>query len=317
MTTPAQARYIETLRDNRDHVDLDDDTVQANIDLIKQDLVREGETVDNEALYNWMQGLIDTHNRELECDLDELTTTEASALIDALKDGYHMALVGNLNQLASYYMPSIIRELKDFIAKRVNEVEEQIERAEHIADGTNTVDGDLLDDLVEQAVAFYDAFQIEQALGIQADCETREEARRTISKAREERLYARLDEAKSQLGRRLSPQTAANVVRRVSTSLLAGDTERAMMRRYLSATLNAEEAMRTRYEGLSGAQSEALAQVVEADRRVSEAEEALTALKRERAEATRSALGSGVTQYRVAQATGRQQSAVAQWKRMK
>lgn len=311
MTTPAQARYIETLRDNRDHVDLDDDTVQANIDLIKQDLVREGETVDNEALYDWMQGLIDTHNRELECDLDELTTTEASALIDALKDGYHMALVGNLNQLAGYYMPSIIRELKDFIAKRVNEVEEQIERAEHIADGINAVDGDLLDELVEQAAAFYDAFQIEQALGIQGNCEDT-----IISKPREERLYARLKEAKSQLGRRTSPQTAANVVRRVSTSLLAGDAERAMMRHYLSATLNAEEAMRTRYEGLSGSQSEALAEVVEADRKVSEAEEALAGLKRERAEATRAALGSGVTQYKVAQATGRTQSAVAQWKKL-
>lgn len=312
MTTPAQARYIETLRDNRDHVDLDDDTVQANIDLIKQDLVREGETVDNEALYDWMQSLIDTHNRELECDLDELTTAEASALIDALKDGYHMALVGNLHQLAGYFMPTIIRELKAFVAERVADVEAQIERAEHIADGINAVDGDLLDELVEQAAAFYDAFQIEQALGVQGNCEDT-----IISKGREERLYSRLKEAKSQLGRRLSPQTAANVVRRVSTSLLAGDTERAMMRRYLSATLNAEEAMRTRYEGLSGAQSEALAQVVEADRRVSEAEEALTALKRERAEATRAALGSGVTQYKVAQATGRQQSAVAQWKRMK
>lgn len=64
-------------------------------------------------------------------------------------------------------------------------------------------------------------------------------------------------------------------------------------------------------------QKELLAQVVAADRRVSEAEEALTALKRERAEATRAALGNGVTQYKVAQATGRRQSAVAQWKRMK
>lgn len=60
-----------------------------------------------------------------------------------------------------------------------------------------------------------------------------------------------------------------------------------------------------------------LARVVEIDRQVQEVEEDLARLKRERAEATRAALGSGVTQYRVAQATGRQQSAVAQWKRMK
>ncbi|MGV0351173.1 hypothetical protein ACUY2G_09715 [Corynebacterium guaraldiae] len=64
-------------------------------------------------------------------------------------------------------------------------------------------------------------------------------------------------------------------------------------------------------------QEELLAQVVATDRRVQDAEEALAGLKRKRAEATRAALDSGVTQYRVAQATGRQQSAVAQWKRMK
>lgn len=64
-------------------------------------------------------------------------------------------------------------------------------------------------------------------------------------------------------------------------------------------------------------QNELLARVVEIDRRVQDAEEVLAGLKRERAEATRAALAGGVTQYRVAQATGRQQSAVAQWKRMK
>lgn len=64
-------------------------------------------------------------------------------------------------------------------------------------------------------------------------------------------------------------------------------------------------------------QEELLTQVVATDKRVQEMEEALADLKRERAEATRAALASGITQYRVAQATGRQQSAVAQWKRMK
>lgn len=63
-------------------------------------------------------------------------------------------------------------------------------------------------------------------------------------------------------------------------------------------------------------QEELLTQVVATDRRVQEMEEALADLKRERAEATRAALAGGVTQYRVAQATGRQQSAVAQWKKM-
>ena len=64
-------------------------------------------------------------------------------------------------------------------------------------------------------------------------------------------------------------------------------------------------------------QDELLAQVVEIDHQVQDAEEALARLKRERAEATRAALAGGVTQYRVAQATGRQQSAVAQWRKMK
>ena len=64
-------------------------------------------------------------------------------------------------------------------------------------------------------------------------------------------------------------------------------------------------------------QDELLARVVEIDRQVQDSEEALAALKRERAEATRAALAGGVTQYRVAQATGRQQSAVAQWRKMK
>lgn len=64
-------------------------------------------------------------------------------------------------------------------------------------------------------------------------------------------------------------------------------------------------------------QDELLARVVGIDRQVQDAEEALAALKRERAEATRAALAGGVTQYRVAQATGRQQSAVAQWRKMK
>ena len=57
--------------------------------------------------------------------------------------------------------------------------------------------------------------------------------------------------------------------------------------------------------------------MIEIDRQVQDSEEALAALKRERAEATRAALAGGVTQYRVAQATGRRQSAVAQWRKMK
>ena len=315
MTTPAQARYIENLRDNRDRLDLDDDTVQANIDRINQALVREGETVDQDALNDWMENLIETHNRELECDLDELTTAEASTLIDSLKDGYHPALITNLSEVAMHLMPYIIKEVKAFMAERAAEVEAQVERAERIADGIDMTKVEELGQLVDEAAARYDAYQIEQALGIQGECETREQADWTLSTGRAEKLEARLKEAKAQLTRNTLPQVAADVVRRVSTSLLAGDTERDMIRRYLASKLNAEAAIEA--GGLSGSQREALAQVVEADRRVSEAEEALVELKRERAEATRAALGSGVTQYKVAQATGRQQSAVAQWKKVK
>ena len=62
-------------------------------------------------------------------------------------------------------------------------------------------------------------------------------------------------------------------------------------------------------------EEELLAQVVASDRRVQEAEEELVELKRARAAAARAAVDGGVTQYRVAQATGRRQSAVAQWRK--
>lgn len=62
-------------------------------------------------------------------------------------------------------------------------------------------------------------------------------------------------------------------------------------------------------------QEELLARVVAADRRVHEAETRLTELKRARAETALAALNGGVTQYRIAKATGRRQSAVAQWRK--
>lgn len=313
MTTAAQARYIEALRDDRDHLDLDDDHIQDNISRINRRLTHYCEAVDQEALNDWMEGLVEQHNRELECDLDELTTSEASALIDSLKDGYHPALITNLDEVAVHLMPYIIKEVKTFVAERAAEVEAQVEHAERVADGIDTTKVEELDQLVDEAAARYDAYQIEQALGIQGECETREQAEWTISPERQERLEAHLKEARGQLTRSTLPQVAADVVRRVSTSLLAGDAERDMLRRYLTSKLNAEASIEA--GGLNGSQREALAQVVEADRQVSEAEEALAELKRERAEAARAAVSSGVTQYRVAQATGRQQSAVAQWRK--
>lgn len=63
-------------------------------------------------------------------------------------------------------------------------------------------------------------------------------------------------------------------------------------------------------------QEELLARVVAADRRVHEAETRLAELKRARAETALAALSGGVTQYKIAQATGRRQSAVAQWRKM-
>lgn len=238
MTTAAQARYIENLRDNRSTLTIDDDHILNNIDLINQALVREGKTVDQDALYEWMEGLIEVHNHELECDLDELTTTEASALIDALGNGYHIALVGNLHQLAGYYIRAIILELKDFVAERTAKVEEHIERAERIADGIDAVDSARLDELVEQAVAHYDTFQIQQAFGVQHDCEAT-----IINRAHMERLEARLNEAKADLTKHVTVRVAADVVRRASMSILAGDRERDLMRRYIISSTNAQAAM--------------------------------------------------------------------------
>ena len=238
MTTAAQARYIESLRDNRDHLTIDDEHIQDNIDLINQALVREGKTVDQEALNDWMQALITTHNHELEGDLDELTTAQASDLIESLKDGYHMALVVNLAQLSSYYLPVIIKELEAYIAERVTDVEEQIQHAERVADGADVTHGPTLDGMVEDAVAIYGTMQIQQALGVQGDCETT-----IIGKQDMERLEARLKEAEKRLSNRTGTRVAADVVRRASLNILAGDAERDLIRRYIISSTNAQAAM--------------------------------------------------------------------------
>lgn len=238
MTTAAQARYIESLRDNRDALTIDDDHIQDNIDLINQRLVREGKTVDQDALNDWMVGLIEDHNRELECDLDELTTAQASDLIEVLKNGYHMALVVNLAQLSGYYMPVIIKELEAYIAERVEDVEAQIQRAEQVADGADVAHGPILDDMVEDAVAIYDTIQIQQAFGVQGDCETT-----IINEQAMERMEARLKEAEERLSNRTGTRVAADVVRRASMSILAGDAERDLMRRYIISSTNAMAAM--------------------------------------------------------------------------
>lgn len=238
MTTAAQARYIEALRDNRDALTIGDEHIQNNIDLINQSLVREGKTIDQEALNDWMEELITTHNHELECDLDELTTAEASDLIESLKNGYHMALVVNLGQLSSYYMPVIIKELEAYIAERVEDVEEQIQRAEKVADGADVAHGPILDGMVEDAVAIYDTMQIQQAFGVQGDCETT-----IINEQTMERLEARLKEAEERLSNRTGTRVAADVVRRASMNLLAGDAERDLMRRYIISSTNAMAAM--------------------------------------------------------------------------
>lgn len=313
MTTAAQARYIEALRDDHDHLTLDDDHIQDNLARINRHLTHYGDAIDQEALNDWMEGLVKQHNWELECDLDELSTEEASTLIDSLKDGYHSALITNLGEVAVHLMPGIIKELKAFVAELAEKVEEQIERAERIADGTAA--GEEVDALVEEAVAYYDAYQIEQALGFQGECETREQADWTISKAGVERLEARLKESKAQLAGSTTAQVAADVVRRVSTRLLARDAERDLLYRYITSKRASESARATDTEGLSSGQRESLSHAVEADRRVQEAEESLEVLKRKRAEAARAAIEVGVTQYKIAQATGRQQSAVAQWRK--
>lgn len=238
MTTAAQARYIETLRDDRDALTIDDEHIQDNIDLINQTLVREGKVVDQEALNDWMESLIATHNHELEGDLDELATAQASELIESLKNGYHMALVVNLAQLSNYYMPVIIKELEAYIAERVADVEEQIQHAEQVADGVDVAHGPTLDDMVEDAVAVYDTMQIQQALGVQGDCENI-----IIGKQAMERLQARLKEAEERLSNRTGTRVAADVVRRASMSILAGDRERDLMRRYIISSTNAQAAM--------------------------------------------------------------------------
>lgn len=238
MTTAAQARYIESLRDNRDALTIDDDHIQDNIDLINQRLVRFGKTVDQDALNDWMESLIEVHNHELECDLDELTTAQASDLIESLKDGYHPALIANLNEVAIHFMPYIIKQLEAYIAERVEDVEAQIQRAEQVADGADVAHGPTLDDMVEDAVAIYDTMQIQQAFGVQGDCETT-----VINEQAMGRMEARLKEAEERLSNRTGTRVAADVVRRASMNLLAGDAERDLLRRYIISSTNAMAAM--------------------------------------------------------------------------
>lgn len=238
MTTTAQARYIESLRDNRDALTIDDDHIQDNIDLINQRLVRFGKTVDQEALNDWMESLIEEHNHELECNLEELTTAQASDLIESLKDGYHPALIANLNEVAIHFMPHIIKQLEAYIAERIEDVEAQIQHAEKVADGADVAHGPILDDMVEDAVAIYDTIQIQQAFGVQGDCETT-----IINEQAMKRLEARLKEAEERLSNRTGTRVAADVVRRASMSILAGDAERDLMRRYIISSTNAMAAM--------------------------------------------------------------------------
>ena len=87
-------------------------------------------------------------------------------------------------------------------------------------------------------VAIYDTMQIQQALGVQGDCETT-----IISKQDMERLEARLKEAEKSLSNRAGACVAADVVRRASMSILAGDAERDLMRRYIVSSTRAQDAI--------------------------------------------------------------------------
>ena len=242
MTTPAQARYIESLRDNRDRInpDLSDDHIQDNIDRINRHLTHFGKAIDTTILLDWMVSLVEQHNWELECDLDALTPAEASELIDSLKGGYHPALITNLDEVSVHLMPYIVKELEAVVAKQAEKVEQHIQRGEELArdhaNGEPTKDwhpNPTVDELVEEAVAFYDAVQIEHALGVHGECETDEQAEWTISDSRLQELEARLAEAKKQVTSHQMPQVVGNAVRQASMMLLAGDQERDMIRRYI------------------------------------------------------------------------------------
>ena len=251
MTTAAQARYIEKLRDNRDRInpDLSDDHIQDNIDRINRHLTHFGKAIDTTIFLDWMVGLVERHNWELECDLDTLSTEEASDLIDSLKGGYHPALVTNLDEIAVHFMPYIVKELEAVVAKQAEKVEQHIQRGEELArdhaNGEPVKDWHptpTVDEMVEEAVAFYDAVQIEHALGVHGDCETDEQAEWTISDSRLQGLEARLAEAKKQVTSRQMPQVIGNAVRKASMSLLAGDRERDIIRRYIIMRRNYDNA---------------------------------------------------------------------------
>ncbi|MBK4179791.1 hypothetical protein GWP26_02475 [Corynebacterium macginleyi] len=171
MTTPAQAKFITTLRENFTPITRRTrQQLNNNVTFIVNAAAFDGDILPAEQVSAWIDALVEQHNHAASCGLDELATAEASALIDTLKDGRHPALATNLDQTFTLVGGGIMAELNAWIENNRAALAERIE--------TNTAAGLDNEDNLEpatinaaayRAVAYYLRFRAAQVSTIIAN----------------------------------------------------------------------------------------------------------------------------------------------------
>lgn len=171
MTTPAQAKFITTLREDftpitrRTRQQLND-----NVTFIVNNAAFNGDILPAEQVTAWIDALVEQHNHAASCDLDELTTAEASALIDTLKDGRHPALATNLDQTFTLVGRSIMAELNAWIEDNRTALAERIEANTTAGlDNEDSFEPAALNAAAHRAVGYYLRFRAAQVSAIIAD----------------------------------------------------------------------------------------------------------------------------------------------------
>lgn len=171
MTTPAQAKFITTLREDftpitrRTRQQLND-----NVTFIVNAAAFNGDILPTEQVTAWIDSLVEQHNHAATCSLDELTTAEASALIDTLKDGRHPALATNLDQTFTLVGRGIMAELNAWIEDNRTALAERIEANTTAGlDNEDNFEPAALNAAAHRAVAYYLRFRAAQVSAIIAD----------------------------------------------------------------------------------------------------------------------------------------------------
>lgn len=171
MTTPAQAKFITTLRN--DFTPINRRTRQQlndNATLIVNNAAFNGDILPTEQVTAWIDTLVEQHNHAASCGLDELTTAEASALIDTLKDGRHPALAINLDQTFTLVGRGVMAELNAWIEDNRAQLAERIENNTTAGlDNEDNFESATIDAAAHRAVAYYLRFRAAQVSAIIAD----------------------------------------------------------------------------------------------------------------------------------------------------